>query len=266
MSLVIYFLPVRVNVDTLARFWNALRNYAGVVAANTVISLPPNVNWLSFPEAPTKLFVRKAYLDLVGILFGSTSMLRYCVLGTPGTGKTYFFYYLLLWCAQNKRNVVAALPSPLIYLVFEGASDHVEALTYPPVDLLMDRSTILLADSITPVPANGPIALTTSPRKEIFQSFIRRGAQFLYMPVWTLDELLLCRRLCEIQISDAELVSRFRLSVPFSIIWQLLFFRFGGCARYCLTSTIRMWNEEVKTCFKRPSCCPSICSSLSFQI
>jgi len=178
MSLVIYFLPVRVNVDTLARFWNALRNYAGVVAANTVISLPPNVNWLSFPEAPTKLFVRKAYLDLVGILFGSTSMLRYCVLGTPGTGKTYFFYYLLLWCAQNKRNVVAALPSPLIYLVFEGASDHVEALTYPPVDLLMDRSTILLADSITPVPANGPIVLTTSPRKEIFQSFIRREPNF----------------------------------------------------------------------------------------
>jgi len=182
------------------------------------------MTWLTLPEAPTTLFVRKAYLDLVNIMFGSkpaNENRKYCITGTPGTGKTHFLYFLLYWCARNRRTVVVQLKSPPGYLVFNGVSGHAVSLREAPLRILRDPSTILLADAVTPMLANGPIVLATSPNKVTYQNFIHRGASFLYMPVWTLDELRSCNRLCNMRVTDEEIVARLNMSVSIPNIWAI---------------------------------------------
>jgi len=175
------------------------------------------MTWLTLPEAPTTLFVRKAYLDLVDIIFGQNPVNKghkYCVTGTPGTGKTHFLYFLLYWCARNKRTVLVYLKSAPGHLIFNGESDRTDVLPRVPTNILRDRSIIILADAVIPIIADGPIVLMTSPNKDIYQQFIRRGASFLYMPVWSLDELHLCNRLCDMKLSGEEIEARFNMSVP----------------------------------------------------
>jgi len=217
MSLEFYFFPESCDLDALSRFWSTLRNYAGPVTANSAISLPHNMTWLDLPKAPMKLFVRKAYLDLVDIVFGPNSNNSYCVTGTPGTGKTHFLFFLMYWCAKNNRTVVVSLKLPSVYIILDGESDHVDVSQVAPMKLLRKPSTILLADAVTPQLAEGPIVLTTSPNKDVYKDFIRWGADYLYMPVWSLDELHLCKRLCNMQISDDEIEARFKMSVSIPI-------------------------------------------------
>jgi len=193
-----------------------VRQIAGVVEANTTISLPPDMTWLMRYGAPTKLFVRKAYLDLVDIIFGPKAVnkdRKFCVTGTPGTGKTCLNYFLFYWCAMKKRRVVVTLSRPAHYLIFDCESDHVDVLQTAPLDLIIDPSTVFLYDAEPPDAVFGPTVLTTSPNQSIYKDFIRMGATFLYMPVWSLDELRLCKRLCDMQISDDEIEARFKMSV-----------------------------------------------------
>jgi len=216
MSLEVCFNPVPPYIDRLSRFWRSLRNYTGNDTANQAISLPSGMTWLMQYGTPSTLFVRKAYLDLVDIIFGQNTAnedRKYCVTGTPGTGKACFCYFLLYWCAKNNRRVVVSIRRPSVYLTFNCESDQVDASQTVPLDLLGDPLTIWLADAVAPDPAYGPTVLTTSPNKEIYQDFIRRGASYLYMPVWTLDELRSCKRLCNMRVTDEEIVARFNMSV-----------------------------------------------------
>jgi len=220
----VHFLPVEFDPDELIRFWSALQNYDGDITANSVITLSHDMTWLTLPEAPTTLFVRKAYLDLVNIMFGSkpaNKNRKYCITGTPGTGKTHFLYFLLYWCARNRRTVVVHLKGSPVYLVFNGDSGHADSLPNVPIRILKDPSTIILADAVTPMLAHGPIVMTTPPNEDIYKDFIRRGASFLYMPVWTLDELRSCKRLCHMRVTDEEIVARFNMSVSITNIWAI---------------------------------------------
>jgi len=182
------------------------------------------MTWLVLAIAPTKLFVRKAYLDLVEIMLGpnpANNFRKYCVTGTPGTGKTHFMYFLLYWCAKNKRRVVVSLKRPSVYLILDGESDHVDATHQVPMVILDDPNTIYLADTVAPNPAFGPTVLTTSPNKEVYKEFIGWGASYLYMPVWSLEELRICKRLCNMRVADEEVVARFNMSVTITNFWAI---------------------------------------------
>ncbi|CAH1770439.1 7000_t:CDS:1, partial [Entrophospora sp. SA101] len=57
-------------------------------------------------EQGSNIFVRQCYIDLSMIIFDSDKLEKFCITGTPGIGKTFFVYYLLIQLIKKGMSVV----------------------------------------------------------------------------------------------------------------------------------------------------------------
>jgi len=122
------------GVEEKAQYKVIWDNIRRVVADCTLgpNSFIPKLPW-PVCEIPIKIFVRKAYVDLANMIFPIRSPGRpqfglYCITGTPGAGKTCFFYFLLALCAKRGWKVVIqmrTLENGDLFITFDGKSDDV---------------------------------------------------------------------------------------------------------------------------------------------
>ncbi|PNH12505.1 hypothetical protein TSOC_000560, partial [Tetrabaena socialis] len=176
----------------------------------------------------SSLFVRECYPRLFDALTRHPKPKRFIVTGTPGIGKSWFFYYLLArllksttppsfivwehntkpgkaWCYTHKTREV---------VVGERTSfDHV----------LLDPAAWYIADGVPPqLNCLARIVLLTSPKHETYKEVRKASGKMLYMPLWELDELLECRRLLYDTVSEG--------------LAKDLYQYYGGAARFVLES------------------------------
>ncbi|EFJ48629.1 hypothetical protein VOLCADRAFT_90795 [Volvox carteri f. nagariensis] len=95
--------------EDATRFVATLRTMA-VPAAGDLLTVGSGDMTFLLHSPSCQLYVRKCYPDLVKAIFESTET-RFVVTGTPGIGKSYFFYYMLLQLLHS--------PSPPPFILWE---------------------------------------------------------------------------------------------------------------------------------------------------
>lgn len=157
----------------------------------------------------TTIMVRSCYRDLMSIICGNLKRhWGYVITGTPGIGKTLMMYYAIAYLAHEKRKVVVRYRSPgysgfQMYLldfstvgpcpvVAECTADSLKA-----EGLIRDRESWHLMDDEVPDKQFNDVYRTiifTSPKVKEIRKYVKGdAAQVLYMPNWSLEELLTCR-------------------------------------------------------------------------
>ena len=156
------------------------------------------------------------------------------ILGTPGIGKTYFGYFLLLYLARFKSTVV--YETVLMRKVYVFTPDRVFIFKENSHDVdnyLKDPETFYIVDGQRPDYVNAKTILLSSFRKEIWYKFSNEGADIRHMPVWSRKEILNCRSLLYPELSE-DLVKD-------------LYSRWGGIARYVLKLATNTEKQEDLT-------------------
>ncbi|KAG2428108.1 hypothetical protein HYH02_014455 [Chlamydomonas schloesseri] len=147
------------------------------------------------------LFVRECYPRLFEALVCKPLPRLYIVTGTPGVGKSWFFYYMVARLLKSTR------PPP--FIVWEHLTVPNMAWCYKhktgEVSFrkrssfggeLNDDATWYISDGVPPqLNCRARTVLLTSPKRKTFKEMRKASARMLYMPLWKLDELLVCRRL-----------------------------------------------------------------------
>ena len=219
------------------------------------IDLPPGVKWFQL-ESP-RLFIRHFYAPCVeGVMGGfdpppapapssapaganltgqaavqtglgppsaaSAPVLRFIVLGNPGIGKTSFGYYVLYRALRAGRTVVYLAGKARRTYIFSAASVlSVTKASTADLEELDDPRTVFICDSVTPPVVNAFTLLITSPRRDRWYEYSKTAlVKKLIFPVFTLAEILACRRTCFSALDEAGVRERFA--------------RWGGIPRFVL--------------------------------
>lgn len=179
---------------------------------NQVIKI--NSGWV-FDEFD-ELFVRYFYqpfFDDVLKQFGSPKS-KWVILGNPGIGKSAFGLFLLFRAIEAKRTVVYVRKFASRNLLFHSGRTYEFAHGALPdlvVQLLSDKSTVYISDSVSPDKVNAFTVLITSPDRNVWYEWCKQAkALRVLFPVWDLDELIaLNRAIIKKPLSDDEVRSRF---------------------------------------------------------
>lgn len=174
-----------------------------------ILSLPGEARW---PETgASKLVVRPCYTTIWENISSKVHR-RIVVSGSPGIGKSWFLFYCMYMLAKAGQ--------PFVYIVHKGERETYRCYMYTPegvqstqgftteeVETLLstDSNAYLLLDDHRPFSTGyvvGKIIQATSPDPQKTKEFEKEGqgahmggTKFYYMPVWSDDELELCRRL-----------------------------------------------------------------------
>src|SRR6185369_12413072 len=235
--------------DTLLfKFWKDVQN---IEINKKIISLTEGVYLLGKMEQGSNIFVRQCYIDLSMIIFDSDKLENFCITGTPGIGKTFFIYYLLIQLIKKEISVVYdhVNQSPIFFHqgnIYEGTLDlfHNE----------LNKSDVwYLVDGHHPRNCEAKTILATSPQKENYRNFQKRaGTKKRFMPVWTWDEISAC---ISKNIYDDSAGS---LNVTSKVLYpkvdyekaKKLFAMWGGIPRVVLqkasTEAINLINQEME--------------------
>ena len=183
-----------------------------------------STNGISFPyvqEEVKILFLRKCYSEVCEILISrlSTGSKNNAISGTPGIGKSRFFIYLLFRLLKNRRSGRKAAWSPRriiyhhahVFRLFDLENCTVSDLVRPGVLLEFDDTLYILDGCFSEeVAASCYVLFISSPRSESFRHFItKKSPEVLYLPVWTWDEIEMCRRICFGTLSEQCVRERF---------------------------------------------------------
>ena len=107
--------------EKLEEFWAELRNYTAV---DSVIEL--NTPFLGYPKLSKSMLIRHAYQQLYALINEHFQKFPYgaiTITGNPGTGKTFFAFYLLYILAKSNEHVIYYYPDLLgieTVIHFEG--------------------------------------------------------------------------------------------------------------------------------------------------
>eukprot|EP00026_Physarum_polycephalum_P004034 Phypoly_transcript_04051.p1 GENE.Phypoly_transcript_04051~~Phypoly_transcript_04051.p1 ORF type:complete len:314 (+),score=33.58 Phypoly_transcript_04051:88-1029(+) len=221
-----YFKAIQVyqTADSeILEFWRALKDTK--VDENDVLALG-DANFFGDPLWGTKVFVRRAYVELADILFEQTrnGITRSVIVGNPGTGKSMFLFFLLkLLLDQNKTVVYHRHTLDYWYLFTPNGVKQGSKLqdTLPPE--LKNPNTWYLVDSILPSQHLARTVLVTSPCPSTYREFMKNGAKIRYMPVWQDTEIFHCRKFIYSHLDEEETKARYA--------------RWGGIPRYVLQFT-----------------------------
>uniref|UniRef100_A0AAV1TQG9 Crinkler effector protein N-terminal domain-containing protein n=1 Tax=Peronospora matthiolae TaxID=2874970 RepID=A0AAV1TQG9_9STRA len=206
-------------------FWKAFRTMNTPVVADAVITLPEKTYILDESELGSHIYVRPCYPHLWdlcrSILDGKKGTYkRLIILGTPGIGKTYFCFLVLLYLAQDGATVIYVSSEVKgertlfsSNLVVVGSKTDFEIF-------LKQRKTFYVVDGVKPSRVKAKTMLVTSPRKEVWHKICQRKCARLFMPVWSKQEIFKCREL---------LYS----NTPVEIV-EKRYMKWGGVARYVL--------------------------------
>ena len=177
------------------------------------------------------LYIRQAYTDLHDIIWSTE--LNVVVVGSPGTGKSFFAVYELYRALQEGKTVVfQSVPARRMYLFRPGAA--VEEFPYPNGPTLSKTGqTLLLYDAGT---RSDPrysticdrIIIFSSPCEASYRDLCKEGALMLCMPTWSWEEIEYCAQSLDSYSSLDMALVRER------------FEKYGGIARFVLEM-----NEKV---------------------
>jgi hypothetical protein len=215
------------------KFWDAFKKYSNPIQKNTVVQLPKNVFILGDESIGSSIFIRPCYpklLETAISIVESKDIRHLIILGNPGIGKTYFGYFLLLHLVHSGSTVIyeTHLYKEWLFLftpkgVFKGTRKSLH-------DQFMSSKTFYIVDGMAPVVVPAKTILLSSLRREIWHQFSKNSCDFRCMPVWSYEELNICR-------------SMLFPSLPEELV-ESLYKKWGGIARYTLTFAL---VEEQQT-------------------
>lgn len=153
---------------------------------------------------------------IIWIMIVIISLLR-----TPGVGKTFFLLYMIFKFKEEKKAIGVSIGDDCMILednfprVCERSILEGYLLRYPKCIYLHDP----FATKQQPIRrGKGITVITTSVDPDNIQILRHRPQIIMYMPVWSLDELICCSHLCYSEITKVEVVKR-------------RFYYWGGSAR-----------------------------------
>ncbi len=183
-----------------------------------------------------KLFVRQSYIDLDGIIMkhyknhitrnhitrikksrigGSKDFPKNLVItGTPGVGKSMFLIYQLYLARSRERNVIVQVGSnvcvfsstPRFTKINVSAIEKRLYLFSPDIMFFYDPGSARVSLE-EHVPAFTVVFASHNPQH--YRVLKKFALTKLYMPVWTLNELLECAQLCYPSITAKTVSSSF---------------------------------------------------------
>ena len=213
---------------------------------------------MNVEDLGNSIFIRPCYPELWGHISNvieQTSkqskrrhrIFRYIVMGIPGIGKTTFLYYLLHVLVEQKKCVVFEDFKGLMFMVQKNG-EIFEGKRGDPVFKapLADSSAYYLFNcggsigTMTPLLESvGAVTIAaSSPSEDHTKELSKTRHCVYYMPMWTLDELQLCRVECDLPLPQAVVADRFA-------VW-------GGAARQILfTGDDEALSNQLETALTR---------------
>nr|BAP69148.1 RxLR effector candidate protein [Hyaloperonospora arabidopsidis Emoy2] len=206
-------------------FWKALQKIKTPVVADAVITLPEKTFILDESELGSHIYIRHCYPHLWdicrSILDGKKGTYkRLIILGTPGIGKTYFCFLVLLFLAQDGATVIYESSEVEGERTLFSGDLVIKGLHTDFSEVLEQRETFYVVDGVKPSRVKAKTMLVTSPRKKVWHKIFQRNCARLFMPVWSKQEIFKCREL---------LYS----NTPVEIV-EKRYMKWGGVARYVL--------------------------------
>ncbi|CAG8637334.1 7411_t:CDS:2, partial [Ambispora gerdemannii] len=187
------------------------------------------------------LYVRESYEDLYDLIINQVDgnfKYKLLVTGTSGVGKSCFLIYLLIQLFHDFEDVTIILQSIQNEYFYCFQSSDFSVGSYDDFSAYFRSSkTWYLADGILSpklVPAKTVVALSAKGvYKDEFQEFDKILVRQLYLPPWSLEELLVCQK-------------HIFQNVPKDIILNL-YDKVGGVPRYVLRRA-----DDALQCCKDP--------------
>jgi hypothetical protein len=176
------------------------------------------------------MFVRKCYVDVFSLLMDGIGRGKasFAISGTPGTGKSLFFLYVLYQLVRDRSLKELPLrPRRIVYqagtefMNFDLRTMVVTDCAYEATMLIQHSRTLYIIDGPNSTPLVQPcVALfISSPRSEDFKEYVKqRKATQWYFPTWSSQELADCRARCYPEIPQTQINDLYRT--------------FGGVARF----------------------------------
>lgn len=227
-----------------------------VVAEGHILS---SARWFALPSAQkSKLFVRQCYealLQKINAAWNSSDQYHVLLIGTPGTSKTFFLNYVAYDLLSKKRDfhVVICHDSGVVSIDPNNIITPGENLNEFNALLQLSQTVVLYDCSKTnsnpPHWANAKVLAVSSPNKEQYKYYTKSFCKTFCMPLWSLDELELCRQKCFqsqslIALADQEAddvlycVSAIQLECRYNL-W-------GGVIRWTIGSQSRESESEFE--------------------
>lgn len=222
-SVLAVHVSLRQNVTTgwLFALVEMAKNLQNSPPVNAVLRVSPGFEFMDVRGLGCFLFVRPCYVALQHIIFNDMipgKMTLIAIMGIPGVGKTCFLYYVLCDLIRLRKLVVFEDFEGLMFMVttagkvFRGKRG--DAVFEQP---LRDKSAFYLFNcgglrgALTPlIKGVHAVSIVASSSCEAHtKEFGKAGASNLFMPMWGLDELQLCRQLCLIDVTANEVAKRF---------------------------------------------------------
>lgn len=138
--------------------------------------------------------------------------------GTPGTGKTCFLQYLArqLLSAPRDYDVVLDINDEVALIkpdntviggdASRGAMYFADELNQPQTRLLFDCGEIARPP---PSQVAARVLAASSPNQARYNEFSKKCCQELYMPLWSENELELCRQHCFPEVTKSQFLENF---------------------------------------------------------
>uniref|UniRef100_A0A7S0WNW8 Crinkler (CRN) family protein n=1 Tax=Chlamydomonas leiostraca TaxID=1034604 RepID=A0A7S0WNW8_9CHLO len=209
----------------MANFWAGLRQ---AEIEGDFLKLPEGCFLLDDQDMGRELLIRGSYSALLRIVLALMldDITKVAITGSPGIGKSYFLFYLMFTLATTLAQPVVVLHIRGLQrvLCFTGSTVLTGTLRdfYHQLD---DPKTWYLVDEVEPVFCRAKTVLVSSPNRNIYHAFLKqRGATQRFMPVWTKDEIDLCRARLHTEL-EQEVVDD---------LWA----KWGGRPRYVLEKAL----------------------------
>jgi hypothetical protein len=173
------------------------------------------------------MFVRSCYFVLKDVVL-ENNVKRLRITGTPGTGKTYFSYYLLHILSLQGKTVVyhKAGKNPILYSE-ERVLCSESLFTFK--EYLDNSNVWYIVDGQHPMEYVAKTILISSPNKSHYKEFDKWGKKLVrYMPDWTFEEIDKCRKVLFDDLSEDKVMK--------------LYLKWGGVPRYVL----ELANDEAE--------------------
>uniref|UniRef100_A0AAV1T394 Crinkler effector protein N-terminal domain-containing protein n=1 Tax=Peronospora matthiolae TaxID=2874970 RepID=A0AAV1T394_9STRA len=179
------------NDPPLVAYWHALATSSTAIVADTVVSLPNGTYILGNPALGSGIYIRSCFQELWLMFSGCVRVIG--ILGSPGVGKTYFAYSILLYLARRGETVVyesAAIEKCVLFsgnVVVQGTREDFDSI-------LMQTETCYVVDGVRPKYCPAKTILLSSSRECIWRTVSDFGRMHR-MPVWSEEEILNFREL-----------------------------------------------------------------------
>jgi hypothetical protein len=226
--------------DQLERFHHSIRTRQ--------MSFKSNIfcyeSMFSLGESQRIIYIRQCYYHFIQIIFESNKYKRICITGSSGIGKSSFCMVIIMYALRTYR-------MNILYHSDNHCPIFFRCENQPPIILerkenitnyLLESNTIYLAHNCQPyisLECNCKTVFIHSLNNVSEYNIVRSyNATLLYMPIWTLDELKLCRSAVYGNISQDQVTDAHKYH--------------GGIARIIFASDsaneLRLLRKSVKNC------------------